>query len=85
MSDIIHSNQCIRNQYLLDTVDPIDFCKCNYTTESMNEKNQNIVSIQTRVRWEHSAGDSPEKCSYKLMRVVNGKWLPLTPVVGQKR
>ena len=85
MSDIYHSNLCMKTQRFLDTVDPTDYCRCGQTKLSTPEQSQSIPPIQTRVEWEHSTSDNSNEGHYRIMKVVNGKWIPLTAVVGSTR
>ena len=85
MSDIHHSNLCMKTQRLLDTVDPTDYCRCGQTTLSTPEQSQSTPPRQTRVEWEHSTCDSSNEGHYQIMQVINGKWVPLTAVVGSTR
>ena len=85
MSDSYHSNLCMKTQRFLDTVDPTDYCRCGHTNLPTPEQSQSTPPIQTRVEWGHSTDDSGNEGHYQIMKVVNGKWLPLTPVMGPRR
>ena len=84
MSTLIHTNRCLKNQYLLDTVDLDDYCRCGSESVPMNEPSHEIEAIQTEIKRNKLPIDGGDKCHYQIMRIVNGKWLPLIPVITKQ-
>ena len=84
MSMLIHTNRCLRIQQLLDSVDLEDYCRCESESMPMNEPSHKTKVIQTEIKRNDLPVGDPDKCHYHIMRVVDGKWLPLIPVINKR-
>ena len=84
MATSTHTNRCLKIQYLLDSVDLDDYCRCESESVPMNEPSHEIETKQTEIKRNKLPVDDGDKCHYQIMKIINGKWLPLIPVITKQ-